>query len=143
MVNEETGRELDMAVAETLFGYVYTTTPPDVNGAHGGTPILVPFAGFLYKFPSALPPRGRVDTAYLVPHYTTQDAEAQALIRHLNAQGLTVIVRYLASGDVGVEIPSPRASSVVVTHDRTWRLALCRAAIRAWEVAIIPERKAS
>src|ERR671919_772255 len=68
MVNEETGRELDMAVAETLFGYVYTTTPPDVNGAHGGTPILVPFAGFLYKFPSALPPRGRVDTAYLVPH---------------------------------------------------------------------------
>ena len=62
-------RELDVKVAEKIYGFRWEKTPPDANGEYGNEDILVP--PWINHKTWNYPPKGRISYDFFIPNYSS------------------------------------------------------------------------
>lgn len=76
-------RLIDAQIAESVLHYHREKVPPDADNENGGDDVLIPpgkTLGILYTDGIRLPPKGAIELAYFVPHFSKFHAEAFHLL---------------------------------------------------------------
>jgi Phage ABA sandwich domain len=131
------GRELDAAVAERIMGFRREKVPPDCNGLHGGTDVLVPptIKPGSWHYPGV----GPIALTYFVPRYSTEIASAWLVAEKLGLGIIKVDYGWMAFLDDGRGYTDDLTIDVRLDASSTANTAPHAISLCALKAAALPE----